>query len=135
MRRSLLLCCTFLLLPSVAQGQRTPTPTAVCGDGITQRTEECDDGATVAGDGCSVTCKIEAARPTQTPTITGTPRPTRTAEPTPTSAFTDDSGGRYSLRKARMVAEVETGKLAIHRADDGRGIEFGYGTAVPVMRG
>src|SRR5262249_41610059 len=30
-----------------------------CGDGILQEGEECDDGNTVSGDGCSATCKHE----------------------------------------------------------------------------
>jgi cysteine-rich repeat protein len=32
----------------------------LCGNGILEGTEACDDGATVAGDGCSATCTIEA---------------------------------------------------------------------------
>src|SRR5262249_29230783 len=35
------------------------TCAAVCGDGIKDPTEECDDGNTTAGDGCSPTCTIE----------------------------------------------------------------------------
>lgn len=31
-----------------------------CGDGLTSGTEQCDDGNTVAGDGCSPTCTAEA---------------------------------------------------------------------------
>lgn len=35
-------------------------PTATCGDGtINQATEECDDGNTTGGDGCSATCKVD----------------------------------------------------------------------------
>ena len=33
---------------------------AECGNGITQPGEFCDDGNTVNGDGCSVTCTVEA---------------------------------------------------------------------------
>jgi cysteine-rich repeat protein len=33
--------------------------TAVCGDGATSGVEECDDGGTVDGDGCSSTCQFE----------------------------------------------------------------------------
>ena len=33
--------------------------TAVCGDGVKDDGEECDDGNTVAHDGCSATCTIE----------------------------------------------------------------------------
>jgi cysteine-rich repeat protein len=31
-----------------------------CGDGIIERSEQCDDGNTVSGDGCSLSCQIEA---------------------------------------------------------------------------
>ena len=31
----------------------------VCGDGIAAGTEECDDGGTMSGDGCSSTCQLE----------------------------------------------------------------------------
>src|SRR5262249_15233996 len=31
----------------------------VCGDGIVDMTEPCDDGNTMSGDGCSSTCQIE----------------------------------------------------------------------------
>ncbi|MBO6934736.1 MAG: DUF4215 domain-containing protein [Deltaproteobacteria bacterium] len=32
---------------------------AVCGDGIVEGTESCDDGGTMPGDGCSATCTVE----------------------------------------------------------------------------
>src|SRR3989338_3663062 len=41
--------------------------TGYCGDGIVDLAEECDDGNTVFGDGCSVNCEIE-----KTGTIIGT---------------------------------------------------------------
>ena len=34
--------------------------TAICGDGLIQDTEQCDDQNMAAGDGCSLSCKIEA---------------------------------------------------------------------------
>ena len=37
----------------------TPVQTCVCGDGIKVVGEQCDDGNTINGDGCSSTCKIE----------------------------------------------------------------------------
>jgi len=37
----------------------------VCGNGIVEGTEQCDDGNTINGDGCSATCTIEAV-PTPT---------------------------------------------------------------------
>ncbi|MRG98343.1 DUF4215 domain-containing protein [Polyangium spumosum] len=71
--------CSRAVLPSAAPGAyfvrvvasditRTPTfvyrlrvdPVAdVCGDGEKTPAEECDDGNTAAGDGCSSTCSIE----------------------------------------------------------------------------
>lgn len=35
----------------------------VCGDGVVDPGEQCDDGNTVSGDGCSSTCTIETAQP------------------------------------------------------------------------
>ncbi len=36
-----------------------PTVGAVCGNGVIESGEECDDGNTVSGDGCSATCQTE----------------------------------------------------------------------------
>jgi cysteine-rich repeat protein len=36
-------------------------PQPVCGDGVVEGCEECDDGNTLAGDGCSPACKSEEA--------------------------------------------------------------------------
>ena len=36
---------------------------AVCGNGILETGEECDDGNLINGDGCSSTCTIEEAPP------------------------------------------------------------------------
>jgi len=37
-----------------------PPPTT-CGNGVAEGTEECDDGNTTSGDGCSATCQLEDA--------------------------------------------------------------------------
>ena len=37
----------------------TPTPMSPCGDGVVQAGEDCDDGNTLSGDGCSSTCHFE----------------------------------------------------------------------------
>lgn len=34
-------------------------PAAVCGDGVTEGSEACDDGGVTAGDGCSALCALE----------------------------------------------------------------------------
>jgi fibro-slime domain-containing protein len=41
-------------------GTCIPLTSNVCGDGIVAGTEQCDDGNTTSGDGCSSTCMLEA---------------------------------------------------------------------------
>ena len=41
----------------------------VCGDGSVDASEQCDDGNTLDGDGCSSTCRIEAPTPPPKPAI------------------------------------------------------------------
>lgn len=41
----------------------------VCGDGSRDTTEQCDDGNTRSGDGCSATCQIEVPPPPRTATV------------------------------------------------------------------
>lgn len=36
-----------------------PLPTSICGNSILESLEQCDDGNTISGDGCSSICKIE----------------------------------------------------------------------------
>ncbi len=40
-----------------------PDPDPVCGNGILEEGEQCDDGNNVSGDGCSATCDIEHEAP------------------------------------------------------------------------
>ncbi len=55
-------------------------PLAVCGNAsVESPDEECDDGNTTSGDGCSALCRIES--PTPTPTRTPTQTPTETPTP------------------------------------------------------
>jgi len=35
-------------------------PAPICGNGIVEGTEQCDDGNTASGDGCSATCQTES---------------------------------------------------------------------------
>jgi cysteine-rich repeat protein len=54
-----------------------------CGNAIVEPPEECDDGNTSSGDGCSSFCTIESPTPPPTPTPTPPPSPTPTPTPTP----------------------------------------------------
>src|SRR5262249_62025396 len=53
-------------------------PPAQCGNGVVDGAEECDDGGTADGDGCSATCQLEntsavcAGMPTTDGTALGT---------------------------------------------------------------
>jgi len=38
-------------------------PTASCGDGVATYPEQCEDGNTISGDGCSATCQLEGGDP------------------------------------------------------------------------
>jgi cysteine-rich repeat protein len=42
-------------------GWENPPSGIMCGDGIVEGTEECDDNNTVSGDGCSADCRIECS--------------------------------------------------------------------------
>ena len=48
-------------------GPCTKAPVNSCGDGTVAGNEECDDGNTVSGDGCSSTCAVEAGYTCPTP--------------------------------------------------------------------
>lgn len=48
---------------AVAVEKDAPAAPAVCGNGMLEMGEACDDGNTVPGDGCSATCTIECTDP------------------------------------------------------------------------
>lgn len=47
----------------------TTAAAPVCGDGSRAITEQCDDGNTLSGDGCSATCQLELPPPPRTATV------------------------------------------------------------------
>jgi cysteine-rich repeat protein len=48
------------LTPSATAVTPTPTPGPLCGNGVLDAGEQCDDGNTVSGDCCSAACQIES---------------------------------------------------------------------------
>lgn len=66
----------------------------VCGDGLKNSTEQCDDSNVVNGDGCSSECKTEAPKPNSPPYFTGMDNATSEAGgyPTFTLEATDPDG-------------------------------------------
>jgi cysteine-rich repeat protein len=52
-----------LIGPGHCGNQPPPPPSPVCGNGILEAGEQCDDGNLVNGDGCSSTCTIETPPP------------------------------------------------------------------------
>jgi cysteine-rich repeat protein len=60
---------------STTTSTTTTTIPTVCGDGSITGSEECDDGGTLPGDGCSATCQLESVNPAVcagVPTVSGT---------------------------------------------------------------
>jgi fibro-slime domain-containing protein len=53
--------------PPSCDGSCTPTPVDVCGDGAVTGSEQCDDGNSKPGDGCSGLCQIEPGYRCPTP--------------------------------------------------------------------
>ena len=51
-----------------------PPPPTLCGNGVAENLEECDDGGTSNGDGCSATCQLEdtSALCAGVPSVSGT---------------------------------------------------------------
>jgi fibro-slime domain-containing protein len=50
------------IIPPTTMPDASPIPPGggQCGDGVVERIEQCDDGNTTSGDGCSASCQIEA---------------------------------------------------------------------------
>src|SRR6185295_14704373 len=48
---------------STTSSTTSTTIAGTCGNGVAQGDEECDDGNTSPGDGCSPTCQLESVNP------------------------------------------------------------------------
>lgn len=81
-----------------------------CGDGVANiftTTEQCDDGNTTNGDGCSSTCQIEAA--TLFDQCPGDPNPVGSMQPLMASANTTGNADDYSPDPVGSCMGVPTG--------------------------
>src|SRR3989454_1684896 len=67
-------CSPFILAVAVTLVSAALATAATCGNGVVEGTEECDDGNTVSGDGCSASCQLEntSAICAGIPTVSGT---------------------------------------------------------------
>ena len=82
-----------------------------CGNGQVQVGEECDDGNTIGGDGCSSECKIETdpgsgtttGDSSSTSTDTGTAAATATGGDSGSAGASPDAGGGCSLSNAHSI--------------------------------
>jgi len=81
--------------PAGAIGNLCRSDCTVCGDGIVNDAEQCDDGNNVGNDSCTNDCTIPTptVTPTSTPTSTPTDTPTATPTNTPTSTPTTTPTG------------------------------------------
>ena len=52
--------CNVIMVKHVQLAQQIVELCSVCGNGIKEGTEQCDDHNTANNDGCSSTCKLEA---------------------------------------------------------------------------
>jgi cysteine-rich repeat protein len=113
--------------------QITCTP-VVCGDGIVSGTEECEDGNTTNGDGCSSTCRLEStpisiAAPGSTIQIRGELRETDPTWERPEADCSEVRGNEsfyrtYTIRNPGPTARSVT----ITAAYSGDGYLFAFNT-------
>ncbi len=57
-------CCLCSCGDDSSGAKEDPSVAGVCGDGVLDAGEGCDDGNTVDGDGCSSKCRVEATAST-----------------------------------------------------------------------
>jgi cysteine-rich repeat protein len=83
----------------------------VCGDGMADGHEQCDDGNTTSGDGCSSTCTVEGAIPEVEPNDTAGEADTSTVQLTGASVVTGTFSSATDMDIYRFT--VATPKLYI----------------------
>lgn len=84
-------------------------PKDVCGNGVVEGTETCDDGGVVAGDGCSVTCTYPGANE---------------SEPNDTSAAADAVTGGFGRGTLASPTDVDWFVYSISPANAGNSLRI-----------
>ena len=78
-------------------------PVPVCGNGVREPGETCDDSNTTPGDGCSATCALEVPPVAPAPVITGPASGTTVTTTTPPITGTGEPGTRVTVREGDTV--------------------------------
>ncbi len=82
---------------------------ASCGDGVVNGpTEQCDDGNSVAGDGCSATCQLETSAPGTAPLPLADGATCSSVCPAPPSCALDDGCGKPCPLCASSTGKTNT---------------------------
>jgi len=129
-------------------GPRTGGVAAVCGNRAREGTEQCDDGNTTSGDGCSATCTVEAtttgaagasgtgAAGTTGAGVAGTTGTGRGGSGTGAAGTTGTTGagGRTTgaAGAGTIVGSAGSGPTGVAGSAGERGVTGGCGCAVPV---
>lgn len=90
----------------------------ICGDGLLELGEECDDGNTISGDGCSSTCTTEVAEPPVTPPPSGDGVAAANITLNPTE-FNIDLSIRTTKEEIISVTNLGTSQITISVSQQG----------------
>src|SRR5260370_23921437 len=116
--RCSLLALAATLASAVLPIDHSAAGAQTCGNGVVEGTEECDDGNTTSGDGCSATCQLEntSAICAGIPTVSGTAIKavlvaSDLAHPTYVSAAPLDPNRLFIVEQPGRIRLVKNGTL------------------------